>query len=115
MNQAIFDEICNREVITVEDALNAKAWATAVVKCYQVPSNDDKVGYIAMSKYMEKNDMARYFWAISKCNCCERHMMARPVAVDSDEITPSSPRPHGCECLCRNHMRWLNRAYKLAN
>ncbi len=115
MNQELFNQIYdNSRVMTDKDARMAQAWANAVVRCYHAPMPNGEPGYVVMGMCLDKEQLTRYFWAIRRCECCSRHLMARPVAIDSEILTPSSPRPRNCDCLCRHNLRWLKLAYKSA-
>jgi hypothetical protein len=61
-----------------------------------------------------KEELTNLFNAVNRCKCCPRHMSKKPVAIDSDEETPTQQdQGSGCKCGCRHSARFFKRGFDL--
>jgi len=96
---------------------------------------DNKLEYISMDYYaniyesfISYIDILKYHYTyceaeqhiliLKDCNCCKRHKINRPNKLvnnfNKSTITPSvnfDYDKYNCSCICRSHIRFLNRAF----
>lgn len=65
---------------------------------------------IYIEKYVDKEVREKLVELLSKCKCCDRHQVNRPVKYEPWVETRFHNQQHtDCECRCRNFSRWLCR------
>lgn len=65
-----------------------------------------------LNQFFKKDDLKDLFNAVKRCGCCARHNSKKPIAIDSNELTPMFIYTQStCRCACRHSARIFKRGY----
>lgn len=92
------------------DALTARL-NYVMLTCNNMPATPTDAQRINIQRYTEQ--LHAYFDAYSECDCCARHLTARPTSILDQQRIPAKPErvEHDCTCYCRTSLRNIVSAY----